>query len=253
MNRSPFLESVEAFFNWIERLVNAVFRGVNAVILNSEHSFLNLVTVIIPWLVFLAPASMTWTNTGKHLGFPLWLRWIVAIVVEGLGLVSGSQLLDDIWHNRRRENRAKEKKVNPLISGVATFFYLVITISLNAILDVYGDQDWAKVLARVMLTSMGAVAIAIIAVRGLRNEMRFADKGQIGDSSDTYARYDTYDYRVEIGNVLTVEQKRDLYSMGRANLLNYIKDTYPNIHPDIASRWVRFIERDIREVKEKVG
>ena len=138
-NQTPFLDNIESFFIKLERLINAVFLGINAVIVNTEYSFLNLVTVIIPWLVFLAPASMTWTNTGEHLGFPVWLRWAVAIVIEGLGLVSGSQLINDIWHNRKRENRAKEKKVNPLISGAASVFYLVTTLVLNAILDVVGS------------------------------------------------------------------------------------------------------------------
>lgn len=249
-NNNTFLDSIERFFIQFERLINAVFIGINAIITNTEYSFLNLVTVIIPWLVFLAPAAMTWQNTGEHLDFPIWLRWAVAIVIEGLGLVAGSELLRTIWHNKRRENRAQEKKLNVGIPAVASIFYLAITIVLNALLDTMGDQVWVQVLSRAMLTVMGAVAISIVAVRGLRNDMTLSDgthSRQMRDSYDSSGSYTTYDYRTEVGNVLTLSEKTQLTEMGRSNLRRYLLEKYQGINPEIAMRWIRYMERDIEE------
>lgn len=245
------IDQIESGFVKLERVVIAFFNGINSLITNGEYSFLNMVTAIIPWLVFLVPASMTWENTGKYLGFLPWLQWVTAIVVEALGIVAGSELMDNLYHNRKKENRAKDRKVNPIVSWVASIFYLLLTVFINAILEATSDEVIVShIIVKVMLTLMGAVAISIVASRKVKYEIGSKQNRQMSDNLGNSGNYVTYDYRNEIGNIMGIEQKAQLLEMGKKKLKRWIMGNWQGINPEIAVRWIRFIQRDVEDTKE---
>lgn len=116
------------------------------------------------------PALMTFRNVQDHLNYDVVSAAVVAIVVEGIGFVTITTALDAL----RAYQDAQEKSTaswmaapNPskaplMISLVGVVVYLIVVVTVNAILD---DGDiWAKI-SQGLMASFGLLGGLTLAIR----------------------------------------------------------------------------------------
>jgi hypothetical protein len=132
--------------SWFERLMD----GWRHVIQVSERTLVDNVAATVPWLAPIAPAFMVWDNAVRLLGWPVWVAWMVAGAVEGLG-ISVISTAFTLW---------KEKRNTFGVAIVTTVFYLATVISVNVLLDLGFSPIVAKGLLS-LLSIPGAVTIAL--------------------------------------------------------------------------------------------
>lgn len=144
-----------------------IFDRLNYGIRGFEGSLVNLLSTLTPWLAPLIPAYMTYTHVNNYLDFPHWVALIAGITVEFLGLTTVSTTLAFWSHNQKYKTDVRRV---PVIIPLLTFvFYLLVVISINVLLDVYGGQ--AVIAVRVLLTLLSVPAAVIIATRRQHGEI----------------------------------------------------------------------------------
>jgi hypothetical protein len=152
------------------------FERVNSLIRESEASIVNLLSSLAPWLAPLAPAYMTFSHLIRaEMGFPAYIAWAVAAVVEVLGLSAVSTILAFWSHNRRYK---QDYKKAPVWMAVMAFsVYLGIVLTINVVIDASGirgsgmNAEWVNVFAKALLTLLSVPAAVILAVRTQHKEM----------------------------------------------------------------------------------
>jgi hypothetical protein len=121
---------------------------------------------MMPWAGSSVPAVMTYQNVQK-LGFEPWQAVIIGAVVEGMGFVSITTMLDIYEANVAERQRAGDPS-RPLFDGAfwvalgGAGVYLVAVLMVNAILD--GGDGWQK-LTLALLSLFGVVGGIMVALR----------------------------------------------------------------------------------------
>jgi hypothetical protein len=141
---------------------NTFFDRLNEAIRNTESSVVNVISAIAPWLAPLAPAYMTYQHAVGTLGFPVWVAFPVAVVVEILGFSAVSTFLA-FWFHNRRSAASKKAPINVVV--FAFLFYLSLIIFANVLLDTFENDKWAVVAVRALFTLQTIPAALIVAVR----------------------------------------------------------------------------------------
>ena len=123
-----------------------------------EGLLIDNIAATSPWLAPVIPAYMTWSSMSTKLGFPVWVAFAGAGVVELLGLSAVTttvQFWD--WNDGRRANHAPV-----FVSALSAGFYLAVVLTVNVIMDQAPmDQKWAKAL----LSSLSVCAALVLALR----------------------------------------------------------------------------------------
>ncbi len=132
--------------SWFENGMNT-WRHVIQV---SERTLIDNVAATVPWLAPVSPAYMVWHNAVTLLGWPVWVAWVVALAVEGLGL-SVVATSFQLW---------REKRNTFWMAVCTTVFYLAIVITVNVALDLGAPAWFAKALLS-LLSVPAAVTIAL--------------------------------------------------------------------------------------------
>lgn len=152
-----------------------IFEEANSVIRDVETSFVNFISAVAPWAAPLAPAYLTWVHMQSGLGFPPWVAFFLALVVEILGLSAISTILGFWSHNRRY--KADVRKAPVIVPIIAYVFYLTIIITVNVLFEAAKDpvmglsESWVRIGAIILLSLFGLPAALIIGVRTLHHEM----------------------------------------------------------------------------------
>ena len=151
-----------------------IFEKINFWIMSSEASLVNLLSAIAPWGAPTGAAYSTYFHSVEYLGYPDWVAFILALVVEILGLSTINTALAFWSHNKQRQYRANEKQA-PLWAPISAFgFYLVVIILVNVIIDIAKAQDaidggdrmiWAAIISRGLLILLSIPAALIMGVR----------------------------------------------------------------------------------------
>lgn len=124
-----------------------------------EQTLVSNVAATVPWLAPVAPAYMAWHNSVNLLGWPVWVAWMVAAAVEGLGMsvVSTAFELWD-WNDTKH---SKDQNAPVLVAIVAVVFYLAVVVSVNVLLDL-GLPVW---IAKALLSLLSVPAVVTLALR----------------------------------------------------------------------------------------
>ncbi len=161
----------------------------------TEMVAIDTVAAISPWMAPVIPAYLTFIHMTGALGYPPWVAFIGALVVECLGLAAiytATQFWDynDAKHTEK-ENRlagmdAKERKIARAKrqrnapfwwAALAMGFYIVVILTVNALLEMEATQKGltVKVLSNALLSMLSVIAGLIIALRSQhrRRLMRF--------------------------------------------------------------------------------
>ena len=133
-------------------------------------NYVDVIANLMPWAGSLIPATLTYQNVQKNLGFDTGPAVLVAAVVEGLGFVTVATALD-LYELRRSENALAEKTWSNThsrqdgafwVSLAGTLVYLAVVLLVNSILD---DGDiWHK-LTLGLLSIFGILGGLMVALR----------------------------------------------------------------------------------------
>lgn len=111
-----------------------IFQALADTINGGEKAFVDFLSAIVPYLVPIVPSYLTYWHTLTIMGFPDWVAWTSAIVVETLGLASVSTSVKFWYHNKKYSNNANKAPFR-LAIGVY-IFYIVTVITVNVLLEI---------------------------------------------------------------------------------------------------------------------
>ena len=134
-------------------------------------NYVDVIANIMPWAGSLIPATLTYQNVQRNLGFDAGPALMIAAVVEGLGFVTVTTALD-LYELRRAENKSQPQAWGASternqdgafwISLAGTVIYLAVVLLVNSILD--GGDIWHK-LTLGMLSIFGVLGGLMVALR----------------------------------------------------------------------------------------
>ena len=137
----------------------------------TEVSLITLIAKIVPLLVPILPAYVGYThvvNKTSGLGFDPAFGWIYGAVVEGLGYAAIYRAVQ-FWENNRKYSAEKNRA--PLFLAIAIYvIYLVVTLSVNVLLDYKAGVDLYKVFALGMISMLSIPAGLLMSISALHTE-----------------------------------------------------------------------------------
>lgn len=154
--------------NIVVRAVRWFFETLDAIVDILEHTVVNTVSALSPWLAPLAPAVLVYFGLINILHFPPYLAIPIAAVIEFIGLSSVSTGMRFWAHNKRYTS--DQYKV-PIWIPILTFvFYLCAVLTLNIILDNSGD--WRSITAKFVLSLLAVPAVFVLASRSMLKDIQ---------------------------------------------------------------------------------
>lgn len=145
-----------------------IFSRVTNWIISVETDVVRLICTILPWLVPLVPAWLTYRHAIDQMQYSQNISLIMGIVVEGLGLASLVTSFTFWAHNRKFKD---VKAQMPLWVPIATYVvYLVIVLIVNVVLDFEAGVDGTRVLVVALFSLLSLPAGALLSVQTLYNE-----------------------------------------------------------------------------------
>ena len=145
-----------------------VLQYVTRLIKQGEETAITFISTVIPWLVPVVPAYITYNHSITDLGFHWLVAACVGISVEGLGLTSMYRTFQFLEHNRKYKD---EKKKSPWGIPAATYLlYLTIVMTVNVVLDYQKGVNTFHLIAIALLTLLSLPAGVLIAVMAVHEE-----------------------------------------------------------------------------------
>lgn len=154
-----------------ERLADFLHE-VDAFVLVLERTGVNTATSIGPWLAPVVPTILTSVHLVQKLELHPALAVIVGLVIELLGISTGSTTALFYQHNRRYTDQ--KNRVPTWVAGSAFVFYLSVVLSVNVLLALPWRADVAQIVASVttgLLTLLSVPAIVLLSVRRMQAEV----------------------------------------------------------------------------------
>ena len=150
--------------------LGSIFQAIADILNGAERSFLDLLSVVVPYMVPVIPAYLTYNHTMGEMQFPEWVAWTAAFVVEVLGITAVSTAIR-FWRNNTIYKSEKEKAPFWLAVGVYVF-YIVIVLSVNVLLEIVSGVRSGAVIWAIGLFSLLSVPSGIlISIRAQYTEL----------------------------------------------------------------------------------
>jgi hypothetical protein len=147
-----------------------LFQTIADVLNGAERSFLDLLSVAVPYAVPVIPAYLTYWHTRDQMAFPDWVAKTAAFVVEVLGITAVSTAIR-FWRNNQIYKSDKERAPFWLAVGVYVF-YIVIVLSVNVILELVAGVRTGWVIFSIGLFSLLSFPSGVlISIRAQYTEM----------------------------------------------------------------------------------
>lgn len=159
-----------------------LFKFASNIINSAEHSFLDLLSALVPYAVPIIPAYLTFYHTRDMMDFPPNVAGSAAFVVEVLGITSVSTSIRFWRHNLRYKTETNRA---PFWLALATYvFYIVVVLAVNVILEIETAQRTPTVIWAIGLFSLLSVPSGVlISIRTQYAQMleeRQSGKGHAG-------------------------------------------------------------------------
>ena len=150
--------------------LGSIFQAIADILNGAERSFLDLLSVIVPYAVPVIPAYLTYYHTRDEMSFPHWVAITAAFVVEVLGITAVSTAIR-FWKNNQLYKSEKERAPFWLAVGVYVF-YIVIVLSVNVILEIVSGVRSGWVIFSIGLFSLLSFPSGVlISIRAQYTEM----------------------------------------------------------------------------------
>src|SRR5215211_1288252 len=149
-NADTVNELIDIIFDWLSAIVG------------------NIASNIAPLLAGILPAYLTWMHIRETLGFPVWVAWAGAGVIEFIGLGAGTELMR-VWnHNRKyKDDKAKMPMLGP---GAAAAYYVLIMVVFNVILEAAPSSTFWRITSIALFATLAIPGYALVAGKTLRKE-----------------------------------------------------------------------------------
>lgn len=161
-----------------------VFERVNRWIGETEHSLVNMLTAIAPWLAPMVPMSLTVDHMIHKLAFDTWVAYPTGFAIEVLGLATISTSLTFWKHNHQYVKEferggkivVQDKQRVPLELAIAAFvWYFVVVMAIVVVLSLPWRADvqvYVDVVVKGLLTTLSIPAAVVLAIRAQYAEVR---------------------------------------------------------------------------------
>lgn len=127
-----------------------------------KSAAIDTVADVAPWLAPSIPAYLVYHNTSSKLGIEFPFNLFAAVAVETLGLASVHTALEFwTWNGEKRKT---DDTAPFFVAVVATLFYMVVVLTVNAVLDFTSDL-YAQIFAKALLSLLSLDAALIVAMR----------------------------------------------------------------------------------------
>ena len=147
-----------------------IFQFIADMMNGAERAFLDLLSVIVPYMVPIIPAYLTYYHTMDMMQFPSWVAKTAAFVVEVLGITAVATAIR-FWRNNQIYKSDKEQAPFKLAVGVYVF-YIVIVLAVNVILEIVDGTRSGWVITAIGLFSLLSFPSGVlISIRAQYTEM----------------------------------------------------------------------------------
>lgn len=223
--RQGFVEGVVAGLDGWGRLMQAF-----------EANLVDNIAATVPWLAPVAPAFMAYWNVKVKFGWPDWMAWVVAGVVEGVGL-SAVTTAYQLWNYNETRRNGTAAAPFPLAAATAAY-YLAVVITVNVVLDLTANP-LALVTAKALLSTLSIVAMVILALRSQQSR-RLAEMQKVNEEKREARRE---------GKLLKQELKlAELQAQSRKVAMKDVEDAGDlpkdslkvSTHPETYGKWNRW-------------
>lgn len=151
-------------------LLNAFFRSVSDTVNGAETAALDFFSVLVPYFVPIIPAYLTYRHTREQMGFDLWVAWTAAFVVEVLGTASVATAIRFYRWNQRYKD--VKKKAPFWLAVIVYAVYIIITITVNVILEIVaGKNNGWVILAIALFSLLSFPSSVLVSIRTQFHEM----------------------------------------------------------------------------------
>lgn len=143
------INKIVSILNGWKTLTNAV-----------ESILVDNIAATAPWLAPLVPAYMVHQAMIFILGFPSWIAWAGAAVVEFLGLAA-IQTTFTFW-DYNEAKRQSDQNAPVKVALATSAFYMAVILTVNVMLD---DSTLLLRVAKALLSLLSIIAAVILALR----------------------------------------------------------------------------------------
>lgn len=161
-------------------ILERIFRYISDTINGGERAILDALSAIVPYTTASIPAYLTYVHTVDQMEFPPSVALLAAFTVEVLGVTAVSTAIRFYQWNKSHKQEGEKA---PFVLAVATYgFYIVVTLSVNVILEIYAATRSPAVIWAIGLFSLLSIPSGVlISVRAQFGEM-LEDKREIAES-----------------------------------------------------------------------
>lgn len=150
----------------------AILTNITNLVNGAESAWMNLAAALIPYGVSLIPAYLTYQHVYNELDFKQWIAIDSGVVVELFGVVA-MQTIIRFWQNNKKYTSEKSELRAPLKAAVFAYgFYLVITMTVNVVLEVVaGERTFWPIVAIALFSLLGIPSGVLVAIRTTHREI----------------------------------------------------------------------------------
>jgi len=151
-------------------VLEKLFRWISDTINGGERAVLDALSAVVPYTTASIPAYLTFKHTLDYMGFPQEIAWLSAFTVEVLGVTAVSTAIRFWQWNTNHSSKGEQA---PFWLAVGTYaFYIVITLSVNVLLEVYAAVRSPAVIWAIGLFSLLSIPSGVlISIRAQFGEM----------------------------------------------------------------------------------
>lgn len=144
------------------------FSRITSWVISVETDVVRLICTILPWLVPLVPAWLTYRHAIDQMGYSNGISLVMGTVVEGLGLASLVTSFSFWAHNRKfKDDRAHMPMLVPIVTYIV---YLAIVLLVNVVLDIESGVSTTRILVVALFSLLSLPAGALLSVQTIYNE-----------------------------------------------------------------------------------
>jgi hypothetical protein len=125
-----------------------------------ETTLVDTLASVAPWLGPIAPAYLAYQAMVTVLGLPVWVAFIIASVIELLG-ISTINTAVQFW-NYNQTKRQSDPSAPFWMAVIMAVFYLTVVLVVNVLLD---EADVIQKTAKFLLSALSPVAAVTLSLR----------------------------------------------------------------------------------------
>ena len=141
-------------------IIRNFLKAVQTIVQELETTLVDTLASTAPWLGPIAPAYLAYQAMINVLLLPVWIAWVIALVIELLGISTINTAVQFWNYNQTRRSHDPSAPFWLAVSMAA--FYLTVVLVVNVLLDQATTLD--KV-AKFLLSSLSPVAAVTLSLR----------------------------------------------------------------------------------------